>query len=232
MKTNKFTLSAFWVAVGVSNLLWMRGDSIAAEKLPLDKIQLPPGFEISLYAEVPGARSMTLSPSGTLFIGTQKAGKVYAIQTRGGEQNKKPRVIAQGLNTPNGVAFRDGALYVAEISRVLRYDGIESRLNDVPKPVAVNNSFPSDRQHGWKFIAFGPDERLYIPVGAPCNICEPDADRYALIKPHESRRQRSSKCLPAVFAIRSVLIGIHRPRSFGSPTTDGIGRETTCRRMN
>ena len=76
MKTNKFTLSAFWVAVGVSNLLWMRGDSIAAEKLPLDKIQLPPGFEISLYAEVPGARSMTLSPSGTLFIGTQKAGKV------------------------------------------------------------------------------------------------------------------------------------------------------------
>ena len=88
MKTNKFTLSAFWVAVGVSNLLWMRGDSIAAEKLPLDKIQLPPGFEISLYAEVPGARSMTLSPSGTLFFGTQKAGKVYAIQTRGGEQNK------------------------------------------------------------------------------------------------------------------------------------------------
>ena len=182
MKTNKFTLSAFWVAVGVSNLLWMKGDSIAAEKLPLDKIQLPPGFEISLYAEVPGARSMSLSPSGTLFIGTQKAGKVYAIQTRGGEQNKKPMVLAQGLNTPNGVAFRDGALYVAEISRVLRYDGIESRLNDVPKPVAVNNSFPSDRQHGWKFIAFGPDERLYIPVGAPCNICEPDADRYALIK--------------------------------------------------
>jgi glucose/arabinose dehydrogenase len=161
MKTNKFTLSAFWVAVGVSNLLWMRGDSIAAEKLPLDKIQLPPGFEISLYAEVPGARS---------------------IQTRGGEQNKKPTVIAQGLNTPNGVAFRDGALYVAEISRVLRYDGIESRLNDVPKPVVVNNSFPSDRQHGWKFIAFGPDGLLYVPVGAPCNICEPDPDRYALLK--------------------------------------------------
>jgi glucose/arabinose dehydrogenase len=181
MKTNKFTLSAFWVAVGVSNLLWMKGDSIAAEKLPLDKIQLPPGFEISLYAEVPGARSMSLSPNGTLFIGTQKAGKIYAIQTRGGEQNKRPMVLAQGLNTPNGVAFRDGALYVAEISRVLRYDGIESRLNDVPKPVAVNNSFPTDRQHGWKFIAFGPDGRLYIPVGAPCNICEPDPDRYAQI---------------------------------------------------
>src|SRR6266850_7113804 len=131
MKTNKFTLSAFWVAVGFSSLLWMKNDSIAAEKLPLEKIQLPPGFEISLYAEVPGARSMTLSASGTLFIGTQKAGKVYAIQTRS-EQNKKPMVIAQGLNMPNGVAFRDGALYVAEISRVLRYDGIEYRLNDAP----------------------------------------------------------------------------------------------------
>jgi glucose/arabinose dehydrogenase len=182
MKANKFTLSAFWAAVGLSSLLSMKNDSIAAEKLPLDKIQLPPGFEISLYAEVPGARSMTLSRSGTLFIGTQKAGKVYAIQTRGGEQNKKPTVIAQGLNTPNGVAFRDGALYVAEVSRVLRYDGIESRLHDAPKPVVVNNSFPSDRQHGWKFIAFGPDGLLYIPVGAPCNICEPDPDRYALLK--------------------------------------------------
>src|SRR6266576_5227919 len=155
---------------------------MGAEKLPLDKIQLPPGFEISLYAEVPGARSMSLSPSGTLFIGTQKAGKVYAIQTRGGEQNKKTTVIAQGLNTPNGVAFRDGALYVAEVSGVLRYDGIESRLTDPPKPVVVNNSFPADRQHGWKFIAFGPDGLLYIPVGAPCNICEPDPDRYALLK--------------------------------------------------
>ena len=183
MKANKFTLSAF-CAVGVlilSILSWLKADLMGAEKLPLDKIQLPHGFEISLYAEVPGARSMSLSPSGTLFIGTQKAGKVYAIQTRGGEQNKKPTVIAQGLNTPNGVAFRDGALYVAEVSRVLRYDGIESRLNDVPKPVVVNNSFPTDRQHGWKFIAFGPDGRLYIPVGAPCNMCEPDPDRYALI---------------------------------------------------
>ena len=183
MIANKFTLCAFWAAVLIFSILsWLKADSMGAEKLPLDKIQLPPGFEISLYAGVPGARSMSLSPSGTLFIGTQKAGKVYAIQTRPGEQNKKPVLLAQGLNTPNGVAFRDGALYVAEISRVLRYDGIESRLNDVPKPVVVNNSFPTDRQHGWKFIAFGPDGRLYIPVGAPCNICEPDADRYALVK--------------------------------------------------
>jgi len=93
----------------------------------------------------------------------------------------------------------------------------------------VNNSFPTDRQHGWKFIAFGPDERLYIPVGAPCNICEPDADRYALIK---RMKADGSGGLPAAFAIRSVSIGIHRPRSFGSPTTDGIGRETMFHRMN
>jgi glucose/arabinose dehydrogenase len=177
-KASKLSLR-FAIAVAVTTAA---GGLMAAEKFPLDKIQLPPGFEISLYAKVPGARSMTLGASGTLFIGTQKAGKVYAIQTRGGEQNKNPMVIAQGLNMPNGVAFRDGALYVAEINRVLRYDGIESRLKDAPKPVVVNNSFPSDRQHGWKFIAFGPDARLYIPVGAPCNICEPDPNRYALLK--------------------------------------------------
>jgi glucose/arabinose dehydrogenase len=89
--------------------------------------------------------------------------------------------LAQGLNAPNGVAFHDGALYVAEISRILRFDGIETRLADPPHPAVVTDRFPRDGHHGWKFIAFGPDGWLYVPVGAPCNICEPDPDRYALI---------------------------------------------------
>ena len=84
-----------------------------------------------------------------------------------------------GLNMPNGVAFRDGALYVAEVNRLLRYDDIESRLNAPPQAAVVNANFPSDKTHGWKFIAFGPDGWLYVPVGAPCNICEPDPNRYA-----------------------------------------------------
>ena len=89
--------------------------------------------------------------------------------------------IASGLNVPNGVAFRDGALYVGEISRILRYDGITARLRNPPEPVVVTDRFPSESHHGWKFIAFGPDGKLYVPVGAPCNVCEPDPDRYALI---------------------------------------------------
>jgi glucose/arabinose dehydrogenase len=82
---------------------------------------------------------------------------------------------------PNGVAFRDGALYVAEINRILRYDGIESRLADPPKPVVVTDRYPRDGHHGWKYIAFGPDGWLYVPVGAPCNVCEADPERYSLL---------------------------------------------------
>ena len=154
----------------------------ATDNLPVDKISLPAGFEINLYAQVSNARSMTLSPNGTLFVGSRSAGKVYAIQTHDeGTQIKKPLVVAEGLNMPNGVAVKDGALYVAEINRVLRYDNIEERLKNPPPPVVINDRFPRDRQHGWKFIAFGPEGDLYVPVGAPCNICEPDPDRYAAI---------------------------------------------------
>jgi len=152
------------------------------EELPLKDIKLPAGFEISMYARLPNARSMTLSPKGTLFLGSLTEGKIYAVPAQSGEAApKKAATIAQGLNMPNGVAFRDGALYVAEVNRVLRYDNIESRLSNPPKPVVVNDSFPKERHHGWKFIAFGPDGMLYVPVGAPCNICEPDESRYALI---------------------------------------------------
>ena len=152
------------------------------EELPLKDIKLPAGFEISVYARLPNARSMTLSPKGTLFLGSLTEGKIYAVPAQSGEAApKKAATIAQGLNMPNGVAFRDGALYVAEVNRVLRYDNIESRLSNPPKPVIVNDSFPKERHHGWKFIAFGPDGMLYVPVGAPCNICEPDESRYALI---------------------------------------------------
>jgi len=155
----------------------------SSESLPLDKIKLPPGFEISIYASnVPNARSMALSPNGTLFVATRTAGNVYAIVDRN-RDNKADEVItsARGLNMPNGVAFRDGSLYVAEVNRVLRYDNIEAKLKEPGTPVVVNDSFPRDRHHGWKFIAFGPDGMLYVPVGAPCNICEREDERYASI---------------------------------------------------
>jgi glucose/arabinose dehydrogenase len=125
---------------------------------------------------------MALGEKGTLFVGTRKAGKVYAIVDRNLD-NKADEIftLARGLNMPNGVAFRDGSLYVAEVSRVLRFDDIEGRLKNPPKPAIVRDDFPTDRHHGWKFISFGPDDNLYIPVGAPCNICRRGDERYASI---------------------------------------------------
>lgn len=154
----------------------------AAGNLPLEKIKLPPGFEISLYASVPGARSMALGTGGTVFVGTRDRGKVYAL-TAERDYSRAAEVItvASGLKTPNGVAFRNGSLYVAEVNRILRYDHIAQNLKSAPRPVIINNGYPKDRAHGWKFIAFGPDGLLYVPVGAPCNICKPTKEIYASI---------------------------------------------------
>ena len=169
----------------------------AQSTVHLDQIKLPPGFKIDIYAAgVVNARSMVLSPNGTLFVGSRiepqgmakgaspDAGFVYAIvDTNHDQKADKVITIAKGLNAPNGVAFRDGALYVAEVSRILRFDDIESRLENPPAPVVINQSFPTDWMHGWKFIAFGPDGKLYVPVGAPCNVCDHSKDepRYASI---------------------------------------------------
>ena len=151
--------------------------------LLLDRIKLAPGFSIDVYATgVKNARAMALSLGGVLFVGSRSAGSVSAIVDANKDQRAdKVYTIATGLNMPSGVAFRDGALYVAEVNRVWRYDGIESRLESPPKPVLVSEAFPSDRHHGWKFIRFGPDGLLYVPVGAPCNICERDDKRYGSI---------------------------------------------------
>lgn len=159
--------------------LWLLPFFVGANELPLDKIKLPPGFKISIFALAPGARSMTISPQGTVFVGTRQEGKVYAIVTRNNQQ--EVITIAQNLDSPNGVAIRNGDLYVSEISRILRYDNIEANLKNPPKPVVVNSNFPSDPHHGAKFIRFGPDGMLYVPVGAPCNICERNPNRYAVL---------------------------------------------------
>jgi glucose/arabinose dehydrogenase len=147
----------------------------AQARIDLSRLKLPPGFEVSVFAEdVDGARSMALGDKGTLFVGTMREGKVYAI-ANDGKKATKVETIATGLDMPNGVAVKDGALYVAEVDKIWRYDAIESHLGNPPKPALVYGKYPSDRHHGWKFIRFGPDGWLYVPVGAPCNICEPPA---------------------------------------------------------
>ena len=151
-----------------------------AQRLPVERIKLPPGFEISVFAErVPGARSMALGRNSVLFVGT-RGDRVYALRYRDARATQVV-TIASGLNMPNGVALWDGALYVAEVSRILRFDDIEANLDSPPKPVVVTDRFPRETHHGWKFIRFGPDGWLYVPVGAPCNICEPNPERHALI---------------------------------------------------
>ncbi|WP_394839866.1 PQQ-dependent sugar dehydrogenase [Pendulispora rubella] len=144
-----------------------------AEPGDLRNIKVPAGFSIAFYARgVAGARSLALSPSGTVFVGT-RGKSVYALVDRDKDgRAEATHVIANDLDTPNGVAFKDGALYVAEVHRVLRYDGIEARLAHPPAPVVVTDKLPKDEHHGWKWIAFGPDGKLYVPVGAPCNLCE------------------------------------------------------------
>ena len=156
----------------LATLLLLALPGQAQSNPPLDRVKLPPGFEITLFAAgVDNARSMALGDKGTLFVGTRTAGKVHAIR-HNGRKATEVLAIAKGLNTPNGVAMHDGALYVAEVGKVWRYDAIESSLTQPPRPALVYDKFPGDRLHGWKFIRFGPDGWLYVPVGAPCNICE------------------------------------------------------------
>jgi glucose/arabinose dehydrogenase len=151
-----------------------------AAPLPLNLIKLPPGFSIAIYAEASGARSMTLAPDGTVFVGSRDQGNVYAIV------HQKVETILHGLHSPNGVAFKDGSLYVAEISRITRYDNVlawlASPANGRPAlaPTVLTDKLPKDEHHGWKYLAVGPDGYLYFQIGAPCNICE-RPDPYASI---------------------------------------------------
>ncbi|MES2702153.1 MAG: sorbosone dehydrogenase family protein [Bacteroidota bacterium] len=137
-------------------------------------IKLPPGFHISIFADsVHNARSLAMGDRGTIFVGNRSGNKVYALVDADNDgYAEKKYTLARGMNMPNGVAFYKGALYIAELDKVWRLDDIENHLADPPKPVLVSNNFPDKEHHGWKYIAFGPDGKLYVPVGAPCNNCD------------------------------------------------------------
>ena len=170
-------------AVFLAGIPFLIAVGLSQGRVSLDRITVDAGFQIALFAEgVKEARSMARSPSGTVFVGTRREGNLYALVDRDGDhQAETVYTLGSGMNMPNGVAYHGSSLYVAEVNRILRYDDIDSRLQDPPRPVVVNDSLPTDRWHGWKFIAFGPDGRLYVPVGAPCNICETSDERYASI---------------------------------------------------
>lgn len=158
--------------------------SAHAVALPLESIKLPPGFSIELWARVSNARQMALGANddkgGVLYVGSRGAGKVHAVRFDAAYHVVTVIRIADGLDMPSGLAWKNGSLYVAAVNRILRYDDIDRRIDQPPPPVVVTDKLPKDTHHGWKFIAFGPDGMLYVPVGAPCNICAP-TDPYAAI---------------------------------------------------
>jgi len=152
----------------------------AADKLPIDKLKVPSGFKLEVYASgVANARSLALGDKGTVFAGNRLLDKVYAIVDKDGKREVK--VIASGLHRPNGVVFHKGTLYIAELSQISKIENIEDNLNNPPKPTPIYTDLPKDEAHGWKYLTVGPDEKLYFQVGAPCNICMPD-DRHAQIR--------------------------------------------------
>jgi glucose/arabinose dehydrogenase len=169
----------------------LAGAALAAAPSPrqaastsLGSLVLPAGFHAEVFAEVENAREMALGPRGTVFVGSQRAGNVYAVVDRDGDHEAdQVMTIATGLRQPNGVAMRDGALYVATPSQLLRFDDIEQHLDAPPKPVVVRDDLPASRQvHVWKFIAFGPDGLLYMTAGSQCNVCVPDPMTAAILR--------------------------------------------------
>ncbi len=148
----------------------------------LDDLNLPPGFTISIFADsVANARSLTRGDQGTIFVGSRSGNHVTAlVDVNGDFQADEKYIIGGNLRAPNGVAFHAGALYVAEIHRIIRYDDIENQLANPPDPVVIRNDLPADDHHGWKYLRIGPDEKLYVPQGVPCNVCE-TADPYGTL---------------------------------------------------
>jgi glucose/arabinose dehydrogenase len=174
MKTKHIFLPLLLISVSMTSASCQNKSLKKIEDPRLADIKLPPGFQISIYADnVDNARSLALGANGTVFVGNRQGDKVFALtdENNDGVADKK-YTIASGMDMPNGVAFRNGALYVAEVSKIWRYDNIEANLANPPKPVLVSDNFPDKKHHGWKYISFGPDGKLYVPVGAPCNICD------------------------------------------------------------
>lgn len=150
----------------------------------LKNLQAPPGFKLSVFADgLPNARSLALGDRGIIYIGTGAARNVYAVADSNQDGvADKTYTIADNLYMPNGVAYKGGSLYVAEINRIIRFDKITDSLANPPKPVIVYDKLPSDKHHGWKYLRFGPDGKLYTAIGAPCNICQPDKPYASLVR--------------------------------------------------
>ncbi|MGE0315189.1 MAG: sorbosone dehydrogenase family protein [Lautropia sp.] len=155
-----------------------------ASEIPIDRLKLPPGFKVEVWATgLPGGRAMAMGDDGKLYVGTRGIGRVYEVADTGSE--RKVRTVVDKLVQPAGVAFKDGSLYVMAIDKVLRFDGISKNPGVAPVDLTDRFKLPKEQHHNWKYIAFGPDGKLYVPFGAPCNICKLPSPEYAQIRRYE-----------------------------------------------
>jgi glucose/arabinose dehydrogenase len=184
------SLSIIFLNIFINSIIVNQSSNLEIDSF-LEKIILPEGFEIKIYADdVENARSMAITPSGTIFVGNRNEDNVFALKDTDGDNviDKKYLITNKLKNMPNGVAFYDGDLYVAEVNKIWKFENVEENLSYLDEfdqypeePILISDDFPSDRHHGWKYISFGPDGKLYVPVGAPCNICESRDEIYASI---------------------------------------------------
>ena len=182
--SSTYTKLTQWILLFV--LLSIAGSCETAQRSGnqiLPKLQLPNGFKAEIFTDqVPNARQLAVGNNGTIFAGSREAGNVYAIVDKNKDYKADTAyTIAKDLRMPSGIAYRNGSLYVAAVSTIYRFDDIENNLQNPPEPTVITDNYPDDGHHGWKFIAFGPDNKLYVPVGAPCNICKPDDKIFASI---------------------------------------------------
>ncbi|MGA9334940.1 MAG: PQQ-dependent sugar dehydrogenase [Rudaea sp.] len=156
----------------------------AAAQPRISRLTVPPEFHLSVYSDqVPSAREIAIGTKGTVFVGSMRAGDVYALTDADHDgRAERVRIIAHDLELPVGVAFHHGDLYVSAVSRILVFRDIEQHLDHPPTAQIVTDKLPTKTHHGWKFIAFGPDGKLYVPIGAPCNICDPGPDYAKLLR--------------------------------------------------
>ena len=186
MVGTKLAKSLFLI-VGVAAIVAMQ--SCAADETSLLGIKVPPGFTVEVFADVPNARSLALGDNGTVFVANRRGDSIYAV-VAGRDGRREVLELDTSLDTPNGIAHFEGDLYVAEVDRVLRYSDIESHLNSVPEAEVLDIDLPAETHHGWRYIGFGPDRKLYISIGAPCNVCDRDGyGRIERMNPDGSERE-------------------------------------------
>jgi glucose/arabinose dehydrogenase len=173
MKSKRRRLLSIQFAIGLM-LAAISTPAFSKDLPPIDRLHLPPGFYVSIFsADVPNARELAIGARGTVFAGSRGEGKVFALTDADDDGRADTvQVIAKGLQMPVGVAFQDGDLYVSAVSRIIVFRNIEDHLDQPPWPETVGSDLPTETHHGWKFIAFGPDRKLYVPIGAPCNVCD------------------------------------------------------------